>query len=211
MPQPKPDEKRALKKKLKKMLIILSKSEHKELLQNIAKINSDLATLTGQSKSASAPLQMAMPAKHYKRIRNHAINLFGVLKERLQAVSTCACTLPHNATLRLEVRNATVPQRGRSPDTGLRFHVVLSFENDPAGETYLPCNWREMGLEPLDSDKEHTSSRNLDDKGGRRDMVPPTTTVEKTDSNQIYPAMGNAATSRRGIIFRGHSDPSTTG
>lgn len=211
MLQPKPDEKRALRKKLNKMLIILSKSEHKELLQKIAKINSDLATLTGQSKSASAPLQMAMAAKHYKRIRSHAINLFGVLRERLQAASACACTLPHNATLRLEVRNATVPQRGRSPDTGLRFHVVLSFENDPAGETYLPCNWREMGLEPLDGDKEQTSSCNSGDKGGRIDTVPPITTTEKTDSDQIYPTTTNTVTSKRGIIFRGHSDPSTTG
>lgn len=210
MLQPKPDEKRALKKKLNKMLIILSKSENKELLQKIAKINSDLATLTGQSKSASAPLQMAMAAKHYKRIRSHAINLFGVLRERLQAASACACTLPHNATLRLEVRNATVPQRGRSLDTGLRFHVVLSFGDDPVGETYLPCNWREMGLEPLD-DKGQTSSRNSGDKGGRIDTVPPIATTEKTDSDQIHPTTTNTVTSKRRIIFRGHSDPSTTG
>lgn len=190
------------------MWIILSKPEHKDLLQNIAKINSDLATLTGQSKSANIPRQKTAPAKHYQRIRNHAINLFGVLKERLQAASACACTLPHNATLRLEVRNATSPQRGRSQDMGLRFHVVLSFENDTA-ET---CNWREMGLEPLDSDKERvrlSSSHDSDDQEGYIDMaLHSTTTVEKIDSNEIYPG---PVTNKRGIVFRGHSDPGITG
>lgn len=190
------------------MWIILSKPEHKDLLRNITKINSDLATLTGQSKSANIPRQTTAPAKHYQRIRNHAINLFGVLKERLQAASACACTLPHNATLRLEVRNATTPQKGRSQDMGLRFHVVLSFENDTA-ET---CNWREMGLEPLDSDKEKvrlSSSLNSDDKGGHTDMaLHSTTAVEGTDSSGIYPT---TTINKRRIVVRGHSDPSITG
>lgn len=193
------------------MMIVFSKAEHKELLQKIAKINSDLATLTGQSTSANSPRQLTAPAKHYTRIRNHAINLFGVLKERLQAVSACACTLPHNATLRLEVRNATQKNRGQCAK--LRFHVVLSFENDPAAAKSLPCNWREMGLEPIDSEKEQVKVNisGSDDQGNHLDMPPRfTATPDIIDSTEGYPAMDNTTSNRRGVGHRAHSEPSIT-
>lgn len=210
MLQPKPFERKTHKKKLKKMMIVFSKAEHKELLQNITKINYNLATLTGQSKSANSSRQRTTTAKHYTRIRDHAINLFGVLKERLQAASTCACTLPHNATLRLEVRNA---QKNHGQYTKLRFHVVLSLENDPAAAKSLPCNWREMRLEPIDSEKEQVKVNisGLDDKGNHLDMPPRfTETPDIIDNTKDYPATDNATRSRRAIGLRGHSEPSIT-
>lgn len=185
------------------MVVVFSKPEHKELLQNINKINSDLATLTGQSKSANSPRQLTAPAKHYTRIRNHAITLFGVLKERLQAASTCACTQPHDAALRLEVRNATAVQKGRSQDTGLRFHVILSSESNPSAVNSPPCNWREMGLEPMGNEKEQAKVKNSgdsDDESSYGDMTHSLTEIpDKTDSSE-----------KRGAIIRGNSEPNIT-
>lgn len=197
-----PGDKRALKRKLKGIRVVLSKAEYKDQLAYIAKINGDLAMLTGQSKSANSPLTITAPAKHYQRIRNHAINLYAVLKEKLQAEPACACTAPHNANLRLEVRNATTTQKDRGQNTNLRFHIILSFETDPAAEMSLPWNWKEMGLEPLDSQKEPLGSKQVkvenpsdsDDKESHIYILShPTATAEKTNNTVSYPVIDNAS------------------
>lgn len=78
-------------------------------------------------------------------------------------------------------------------------------------EKSLPWKWREMGLEPLDSEteqaKEVKNPGNPDGKEGNTNMAPcPTTATEKIDNTMSYPAMGITATSRLGITLQGHSE-----
>lgn len=107
-------------------------------------------------------------------------------------------------------------QKDRDRDSNLRFHVVLSFESNVAAGKSLSWNWREMGLEPLDGEKElpgikqggeADSLGDQDDKGGNVDIVShiPTAT-EKVDTTLKNPALANASILR--AFWRGRSESS---
>ncbi|RPB16179.1 hypothetical protein P167DRAFT_570890 [Morchella conica CCBAS932] len=160
-----PDDKTALKRKWKMIRLVLSKAEYKEQLNQISKINTDLQTLTGQTNvsdttfSNTTIAQATTSVKNYKRIRDHAMSLHRVLKENLQPVAPfCQCSTLHNANLQLEMRNATLRQKGFGHSTSIRFHVVISFERAAGTGIPLLRSWRDLELEPVDNDREDRES-----------------------------------------------------
>lgn len=147
-----------MRRKWRRIRLVLSKAEYKEQLNQISKINSDLQSLTGQTNASditfpnTATAQATTSVKNYKRVRDHAMSLHRVLKEKLQPiVPFCQCSTLHNANLQLEIRNAALRQKGFKQNTSIRFHVVISFERAATTGTPLLRSWRDLELEPVGS------------------------------------------------------------
>ncbi|KAI5849616.1 hypothetical protein DFP73DRAFT_302372 [Morchella snyderi] len=178
-----PDDQRALKTKWKMIRLALSKAEYKEQLNQISKINSDLQSLAGQTNvsdtsfSNTAIAQASASVKNYKHVRDHAMTLYGVLKEKLQPVAPfCQCSTPHHANLQLEMRDATFRQKRFGKNTPILFHVIISFEGAADAGTPLLRSWRNLKLQPLDNmEDQQTGKIDISRSGGARgpDFHPP--------------------------------------
>jgi hypothetical protein len=121
------------------------------------KNNGDLEMLLGQSlrlETAKPPPKSTNNAKRYERVRNHAKNIYNMLRHGF--TQPCGCPIPHYANLQLEARTSGLTPSGRHAlgnGENLRFNVLCHFETtsvQPAAT--LPWNWRETIIEPLEDD-----------------------------------------------------------
>ncbi|KAI5785805.1 hypothetical protein EDC01DRAFT_189016 [Geopyxis carbonaria] len=142
-------DKKTRKYQRSRIKLALRKEDYKILLADIAKINSDLATLTGQRRSIGQPLaeigKIPLTADFYKQIRTYSIDLYNIFHDKFQSTPTCCCTVPHNVNLHLEARRLDTNQQV----TNLRFKVLFSFEHSPEMTTQVPWSWREIEFEPM--------------------------------------------------------------
>jgi hypothetical protein len=110
----------------------------------IRQLNLDLKSLSldGQIKSNDdvASKRMATATiELYRRVRENAIALYHVLKEKLQP-PVCRCPTPHDTGLLLEDRKKDdESQKG----SGIRFRAFISVRD---------INWRAIDVEPLEDD-----------------------------------------------------------
>ena len=76
------------------MLKYFRKEDREHCIERIHRLNFNLDKLVNGAPIIAAvevdEPQRASVARHYQRVRNHAITLYGALKERLQ-VSSCLC------------------------------------------------------------------------------------------------------------------------
>lgn len=95
------------------------------------------------------PPKTTTNARRYENIRNHARNLYSVLKYTF--AWPCGCAFPHDASLCIERRNGA-HEASTDQKLGLHFNVVFSFEQDQStGSAAPPWDWRETKIEPLGS------------------------------------------------------------
>ncbi|KAI5777177.1 hypothetical protein EDC01DRAFT_624367 [Geopyxis carbonaria] len=151
-------DKKTLKRRLKGVLRALKKQKCSDISDHIRRMNEDLATLTGQSNIMNdGPAKGRMSdvaAKHYQKIRSHAITLYTILKQELKVVKACACPVPHSAGLQLDVRSATMVTKQKQ-SSGLRFGVILSLDQTAATPTTnVPWEWRPIEIEPVENIEE---------------------------------------------------------
>lgn len=119
--------------------------------------NRQLRALCGTSTilPCSAPKLFKGAAKHYDRVRMHAINLYQALEEKILTKPLCACVTSHAASLQLEARWLSERPNGLKPPESkpqLRFRVALS-HNMPSGEDAI-TGWKTLESEPLESEDE---------------------------------------------------------
>ena len=81
--------------------------------------------------------------KLYRQVREHAIALYNLFKEKLRP-PCCPCATPHNTGLLLDTR-----KKDEEPPTesGIRFRMVVSVQDAPA-----KAAWREIDIEPIVED-----------------------------------------------------------
>jgi len=85
----------------------------------------------------------------YRRVRENAIALYHVLREKLQP-PVCRCPAPHDTGLLLEVRKKDdESQKG----SGIRFRAFISVR-----DASVTRNWRAIDVEPLEDDGVNATS-----------------------------------------------------
>lgn len=146
---------------MKRFTYVALEEYRKTQLGRIEKMNADIDKLVNGSPRPIAPqgvpskVTAAAAAEYYKRVRDSAVSLYGVLKDRFQAPG-CSCQLVHDANLQLEFRKAPSSLKADSKPE-LRFSLIFSFDNAHNANKPLPWNWRE-----LDICSEHLSDNSSD-------------------------------------------------
>ncbi|RDW81479.1 uncharacterized protein DSM5745_05036 [Aspergillus mulundensis] len=128
----------------KKLVFVINRDRITEHLKTASRLNTFLARLTDQVQP-TAPTRRSRykSTRHYKRIRDHAIDLYHTLRSKFPTPPTCNCMLNHEVNIRLEFRGAKQARKSSS------FHTVFSLTqpasvHDPSGL------WRELELEDWD-------------------------------------------------------------
>lgn len=115
------------------------------LLQEIDRDIDKISKLTSgflQLEPLQAKKRNGLQSVYWKNIREQAQRLFNSLSSRL---SPCECSHPHQANLRLDVRD--IIDRDDDDDTN-RFAFLLTFEALSCGPNFpLPWNWRDIEIE----------------------------------------------------------------
>lgn len=92
--------------------------------------------------------KFATTAKRYECIGDQASSLYKVLRKSL--TWPCGCSIPHNASLRLEARTSREPDRTHEALSDLCFNVLFFFDTNPSiSQNLPPWNWRETRIEPI--------------------------------------------------------------
>jgi hypothetical protein len=122
--------------------LALQQDRHLILLEDIRKINTDLAELAMHQSQMTSITPRTLPrhyaaAENYNRTRNHARSLYDVLQTGFR-LAKCKCQEPHNANLRLHR-----PGRDES-----RLKVLFQFEDISTKE----CDWRTLEFELVPCD-----------------------------------------------------------
>lgn len=123
------------------------------------KDNKDLADLLGHSQRMEAMIipKSATVAKRYERIGDQARSLYNILKQSL--TWPCGCSIPHNASLRLEARSSRGPAPIREEYSDLCFNVLFFFDTDQSmPQNIPPWNWRETKIEATNDTNPHQIS-----------------------------------------------------
>ncbi|KAF8244932.1 hypothetical protein K440DRAFT_663147 [Wilcoxina mikolae CBS 423.85] len=126
-------DKEPIRRRLRGMKLAALTDYRKERIEEVRKLNGDLARLI----SGSQPTNFEQPSKstarsaaaYYKRIRRHAILLHDVLKDQFLA-RECG-PVPHCAKLQLDMRRIGTPQ------TYMRLKFVFAFECENYPFTFL--------------------------------------------------------------------------
>lgn len=135
-----------------KLIIVIRKDELKALIKRIRDYNQDLFVLFGL-KTMSIAANTSQPSrkspKFYEKIRQHIDDLDSMLCHRFVASSSCRCSSPHHANLKLEYRR---PQR---TGTNIKFEVVFAVDSNfgSVSSIPLPWKWRETELEAYNADQ----------------------------------------------------------
>jgi len=112
-----------------------------DCLKEINRINRQLERLAMQLPSSIRKFSKTSKVmSEYCRARELAINLHGVFQEKLQDISLCSCSTPHNANLRLPRVRGRATEQVPMP---IIFEVLFSFELSDAG-----TSWRGLEFEP---------------------------------------------------------------
>lgn len=141
------------KREWKRVKLSLCEESNDRLLRRMSKNNSDLETLLGQSlrlELARHTPKSTSHAKHFERVRNHALAIHNALRHGF--TQGCGCVAPHYANLELEARTLGLrPADDQAvPDLdALAFHVLCCFETISTPQEPLPWNWQEAMIEPL--------------------------------------------------------------
>jgi hypothetical protein len=134
-----------------KLIIVIRKDELENLIKRIRDYNQDLFVLFGL-KTMSIAANNSQPSrkgtKFYEKVRQHMEDLDSMLCRRFVASSTCRCSNPHHANLKLEYRK---PQK-----TGANIKIDIVFAVDSnfgsVSSSPLPWKWRETELEPYNTE-----------------------------------------------------------
>jgi hypothetical protein len=139
--------KQSAKRQWMKIIIVLKKGELDCLIKRVRDYNQDLFVLFGlktMSIAANNPQPSRRGTKFYEKVRQHMEDLDDMLCRKYLASSSCKCSNPHDANLKLEYRK---PQK-----TGarLKFEIVFAVDSNfgSLSNTSLPWKWRETELEP---------------------------------------------------------------
>lgn len=137
----------------------LSDEQNESLLRNMEKDNKDLADLLGHRQRMEAMIipKSATIAKRYDRVGDRSRRLYNILKRSLTL--PCGCSIPHNASLRLEARSSREPAQTHEEYPDLCFNVLFFFETDRSMPHIIPpWNWRETKIEAMnDTDSQEIS------------------------------------------------------
>ncbi|MCJ1423360.1 hypothetical protein MMC29_001243 [Sticta canariensis] len=138
------------KREWKRVRFSLSDKENESLIQDMEKDNRDLGDLLGhrQRMETMTIPKFTTTAKRYECIGDHASSLYQVLRKSL--TWPCGCSIPHNASLRLEARTSREPDPTHEEYSDLCFNVLFFFDTNPSISQILPpWNWRETRIEPI--------------------------------------------------------------
>lgn len=144
---------------MKRFSLTLLKTYRDEQLVRIRNLNHDLDKLVNGSvrpaiSKPSSKSDSAAASRYYKSVRDHAMSLYGVLKEKFQA-PICVCDLVHDANLQLEVRRAGIESYNQ-PLPPLRFKFIFSFDSS-CPDKPVPWNWREIEMEQISNANDDSS------------------------------------------------------
>lgn len=156
------------------------------------KDNKNLAVLLGHSQRMEAMIipKSATIAKKYERIGDHSRRLYNILKQSLTL--PCGCSIPHNASLRLEARNSGEPAQTHEEYPDLCFNVLFFFETDRYMPHIVPpWNWRETKIEAInDTDSQEIST----------DQEPDLTDASQIPAATSFAAAKNMTTSTLAMV-----------
>jgi hypothetical protein len=122
----------------------LDHKEFQELIREMAHENLQLELLT-RGNLELEPIRRErsrdLDIKYWKTIREFALRLYSCLMSQWP----CQCGVPHQASLRLDIRSS--PNKSEKGD--LRFGVVFMFSSDGSNATRLaaPWKWRNTEIE----------------------------------------------------------------
>jgi hypothetical protein len=104
-------------------------------IEKLSKLTSGAIQLEPVKIARNNKLQSA----YWQNIRGQAQRLFDNLSSRF---SSCACTYPHKANLRLDIRKHRDIEEGTT-----RFALLLTFEKQSRPDSAPPWEWRDIEIE----------------------------------------------------------------
>lgn len=121
-----------------------------EKIARLRQLNMDLESLSLRGQITSddgfaSRGKATATIEFYRQVREHAIALYSVFREKLRP-PCCPCPTAHGAGLLLDTRKTGEEPRTES---GMRFRTVVSVQDAPA-----KASWREVDIEPIIEDDE---------------------------------------------------------
>lgn len=139
----------------------LLESMHQQKIQKMERINANLIVLSSgghRPHSSSVPestRQAKKAVELYRLIRDHAVGVLYTLKEKLDPLA-CPCHAPHDAGLRLEVRDLEMKPQLMKDSFEVRFRTYISVQDTSSG-----VNWREVDVEAVDANEDGAAAQAL--------------------------------------------------
>ena len=140
-------DKKTRRRQWKKLILVIRQDTIAQHLATANRLNTFLARLTDQtSPMAPTPRSRRKAARHYKRVRNHAIDLYHTLNTKFPTPPSCGCELNHEVNIRLQYLRAKRGEKSTS------FHTIFTLA--ARGHSHYPSTlWREFELEDWPSNE----------------------------------------------------------